>query len=150
MCGICGEVRTRGDVSLASLSAVNAAMQARGPDAGGVFAQGGKAFGHRRLSILDLAPASQQPMVDDELGLASSSTAASTTIRELRADLEGHGLPLLLHGDTEVIFKAYHRWGAACVERFFGMFAFALYERNRAVVLARDRLGIKPLYYDQQ
>ena len=148
MCGICGEVRTRGDVSLASLSAMNAAMQPRGPDAGGVFAQGGMAFGHRRLSILDLAPASQQPMIDNELGLGVVFNGCIYNFSELRDELKSKGYRFFSQGDTEVILKAWHAWGSSCVARFKGMFAFALWERDSGrVVLVRDRLGVKPLYY---
>src|SRR3954467_3703565 len=88
MCGICGEVRTLGDVCLAGLARMTGSMQARGPDASGVFAQGAMAFGHRRLSILDLAPASQQPMVDNELGLGIVFNGCIYNFRELRAELE--------------------------------------------------------------
>jgi asparagine synthase (glutamine-hydrolysing) len=148
MCGICGEVRTSGDVSLASLSAMTQSMRARGPDAAGVFAQGRRAFGHRRLSILDLAPASQQPMTDNELGLGIVFNGCVYNFRELRAELQGKGYRFFSEGDTEVILKSWHAWGAACVQRFKGMFAFALWERDSGrVALVRDRLGIKPLYY---
>jgi len=148
MCGICGEVRTSGEVSLASLSAMTQSMQARGPDAAGMFAQGRRAFGHRRLSILDLAPASQQPMTDNELGLGIVFNGCIYNFRELRTELEGKGYRFFSEGDTEVILKSWHAWGAACVQRFKGMFAFALWERDSGrVSLARDRLGIKPLYY---
>src|ERR1700760_763709 len=148
MCGICGEVRTRGDVSLASLSAVTGAMHARGPDAGGLFMQGTHAFGHRRLSILDLASASQQPMIDSELGLGIVFNGCIYNFRELRAELQARGYRFFSEGDTEVILKAYHAWGASCVTRFKGMFAFALWERDSGrVLLVRDRLAIKPLYY---
>jgi len=113
-----------------------------------VFAQGGMAFGHRRLSILDLAPASQQPMTDNELGLGVVYNGCIYNFRELRAELEGKGYRFFSDGDTEVILKAWHAWGASCVTRFKGMFAFALWERDSGrVVLVRDRLGIKPLYY---
>jgi asparagine synthase (glutamine-hydrolysing) len=137
-------------VSLAALSAMTKSMRARGPDAAGVFAQGGQAFGHRRLSILDLAPASQQPMTDNELGLGIAFNGCIYNFRELRAELQGKGYRFFSDGDTEVILKAYHAWGADCVKRFKGMFAFALWERDSGrVVLARDRLGIKPLYYTE-
>jgi asparagine synthase (glutamine-hydrolysing) len=150
MCGICGEIRTRGDVSLASLSAMTQSMYARGPDAAGAFAQGRYAFGHRRLSILDLAPASQQPMTDNELGLGVVFNGCIYNFRELRAELRAKGYRFFSDGDTEVILKAYHAWGSSCVQRFKGMFAFALWERDSGrVVLARDRLGIKPLYYSE-
>jgi asparagine synthase (glutamine-hydrolysing) len=120
---------------------------ARGPDAAGFFAQGGAAFGHRRLSILDLQPTGQQPMVDAELGLAVVFNGCIYNFRELRAELTAKGYRFFSACDTEVILKAYHAWGARCVARFHGMFAFALWERDSGrVVLARDRLGIKPLY----
>src|SRR4051794_28196574 len=150
MCGICGELRTAGDVSLAGLSRMTEAMLPRGPDASGVFAQGAMAFGHRRLSILDLAAASQQPMLDSELGLGLVFNGCIYNFRELRSELRGKGYRFFSEGDTEVILKSYHAWGKDCVRRFKGMFAFALWERDTGrVTLARDRLGIKPLYYTE-
>jgi asparagine synthase (glutamine-hydrolysing) len=123
-------------------------MQDRGPDAAGLFTQGMLGFGHRRLSILDLAPASQQPMVDNELGLGLVFNGCVYNFRELRSELQAAGYRFFSEGDTEVILKAYHAWGTDCVQKFKGMFAFALWERDTGrVVLARDRLGIKPLYY---
>jgi asparagine synthase (glutamine-hydrolysing) len=150
MCGICGEIRTRGDVSVKTLANTTRAMAARGPDAEGFFAQGQLAFGHRRLSILDLAPASQQPMMDSELGLGIVFNGCIYNFRELRDELKAKGYRFFSQGDTEVILKSYHAWGVECVLRFKGMFAFALWERDSGrVVLARDRLGIKPLYYTE-
>src|SRR3954451_14385141 len=150
MCGICGEVRTGGDVCLAGLSRMTGSMQARGPDASGVFAQGAMAFGHRRLSILDLAASSQQPMVDNELARRLVFTGCSYSAGELRSELRAKGDLFFSEGDNEVILKAYHAWGKDCVRRFKGMFAFALWERDSGrVMLARDRLGIKPLYYTE-
>src|SRR3954449_4860651 len=148
MCGICGEVRTSGEISIAAISRITRAMYSRGPDAAGLFAQGSQAFGHRRLSILDLAPSSQQPMVDNELGLGVVFNGCIYNFRELRMELLGKGYRFFSQGDTEVILKAYHAWGPTCVRRFKGMFAFAIWERDSGrVVIARDRLGIKPLYY---
>ena len=122
-------------------------MRPRGPDAGGFFAQGAAAFGHRRLSILDLQATGQQPMVDSELGLAVVFNGCIYNFRELRGELARKGYRFFSTCDTEVILKAYHAWGARCVERFLGMFAFAIWERDSGrVVLARDRLGIKPMY----
>jgi asparagine synthase (glutamine-hydrolysing) len=148
MCGICGEVRTGRDASVAALSSMTDAMRARGPDASGIHIQQNIGFGHRRLSILDLAPASQQPMVDSELGLGLVFNGCIYNFRELRSELRELGYRFFSEGDTEVILKAYHAWGANCVQRFKGMFAFAVWERDSGrVVLARDRLGIKPLYF---
>ena len=150
MCGICGEVRSSGDVSLVELSKATQSMRSRGPDAAGSFAQGPLAFGHRRLSILDLAPSSQQPMMDNDLGLGVVFNGCIYNFRELRAELEGNDYRFFSQGDTEVILKAYHAWGPACVRKFKGMFAFAIWERDSGTAfLARDRLGIKPLYYTE-
>src|SRR3954454_13576930 len=150
MCGFCGEVRTSGDVSLVELSRATESMQSRGPDAAGFFAQGSIAFGHRRLSVLDPAPSSQQPMVDNELGLGGVFNGCIYNFRELQTELREKGYRFFSQGDTEVILKAYHAWGPDCVRKFKGMFAFAIWERESGrVVLARDRLGIKPLYYTE-
>ena len=148
MCGICGEVTFDGTAASDSLAAMNARMWARGPDAGGTFSQDRVAFGHRRLSIIDLAAASQQPMIDPVLGLAAVFNGCIYNYRELRGDLAAKGYRFFSQGDTEVILKAYAEWGPRCVERFHGMFAFAVWERDSGrIVLVRDRLGIKPLYY---
>ncbi len=113
-----------------------------------MFAQGNVAFGHRRLSIIDLSERAQQPMIDPELGLAIVFNGCIYNYRELRRELDGRGYRFFSSGDTEAILKAYHAWGPHCVERLNGMFAFAIWERDtHAVTLARDRLGIKPLYY---
>ncbi|MGJ4950934.1 N-acetylglutaminylglutamine amidotransferase [Bradyrhizobium sp. HKCCYLS20291] len=150
MCGICGEIRHSGQPALAALGRVNDAMQARGPDGAGLFVQGGIALGHRRLSILDLSSAAQQPMIDAALGLGIAFNGCIYNFRELRSELQAKGYRFFSDGDTEVILKAYHAWGKACVQRFKGMFAFAVWERDSGrVVLARDRLGIKPLYYTE-
>jgi asparagine synthase (glutamine-hydrolysing) len=123
------------------------ALQPRGPDAVGSFSQGCIAFGHRRLSIIDLSPTSQQPMLDPELGLAIVFNGCIYNYRELRLELSAKGYRFFSYGDTEVILKSYAEWGPRCVERFCGMFAFAIWERSSGrIVLARDRLGIKPLY----
>ena len=151
MCGICGEIRfDDSKASVAAIDAMSQALKSRGPDAGGLFLQNQIAFGHRRLSILDLSPASQQPMVDSELGLAIVFNGCIYNFRDLRRELRDKGYRFFSTGDTEVILKAYHAWGPRCVERFHGMFAFAIAERNSGrVVLARDRLGIKPMYLAQ-
>src|SRR4051794_26729131 len=147
MCGICGIISTRPDAEAALIQRMLGPLEHRGPDASGVLVQGSFGFGHRRLSILDLAPTSQQPMTDPELGIGIVFNGCIYNFKALRAELLGLGYRFFSDGDTEVILKAYHAWGSRCVERFFGMFAFAIWERDSGrVVLARDRLGIKPLY----
>ena len=127
---------------------MTALQQARGPDGYGVSVSPGKAFGHRRLKIMDLSDAAQQPMVDPQLGLGIVFNGAVYNHPELRKELEALGYVFYSHGDTEVLLKAYHAWGPDFVQRLNGMFAFAIWERDSGrVLLGRDRLGIKPLYY---
>jgi asparagine synthase (glutamine-hydrolysing) len=151
MCGICGELRfdqTRPDRS--ALDRMTAVLARRGPDDQGLYTRGPVALGHRRLAIIDLTPRSHQPMIDPDLGLALVFNGTIYNYKELRADLARAGYRFFSEGDTEVILKAYHRWGDACVERLYGMFAFGLWDEARQrLVLARDRVGIKPLYYAQ-
>jgi asparagine synthase (glutamine-hydrolysing) len=151
MCGLCGEIRFDGDrPNELAVRAMLYAMQARGPDAEGLWARNHIALGHRRLSILDLSTASGQPMVDAALGLSIVFNGCIYNFRELRRELEGAGYRFISDGDTEVILKAYHAWGSHCVDRLNGMFAFAIVEHESGrLVLARDRLGIKPLYYTE-
>ncbi|HSO79110.1 MAG TPA: N-acetylglutaminylglutamine amidotransferase, partial [Chromatiaceae bacterium] len=149
MCGICGELRFDG--APADLGAVNRMMdqiRRRGPDHGGSWSDGGLGFGHRRLAIIDLSIRSNQPMVDPELGLALVFNGAIYNYRELRQELAALGYHFFSDGDTEVILKAWHAWGEDCVARLHGMFAFGLWDMNRRVLfLARDRFGVKPLYW---
>ncbi len=149
MCGICGEFRFNGqDVSGTMVEAAMNIMSGRGPDAQGMYVQESAALGHRRLKIFDLSSRSQQPMVDSQLGMAIVYNGAIYNYRELREELEGKGYTFFSSGDTEVLLKAYHAWGKDCFKRLNGMFAFAIWKRDTGeVVMARDRLGIKPLYY---
>ena len=151
MCGICGEVRF--DTLEASRGRVQAMvdhLSPRGPDASGLWAQNETAFGHRRLKIIDLSDNAQQPMVDPDLGLVIVFNGCIYNYAELRQELSGLGYRFFSTGDTEVVLKAWHAWGRRCVDRFHGMFAFAIRERDSGrVILARDRLGIKPLYLNQ-
>ena len=149
MCGIAGELRFDGmPCEVASLAGMTEAQSRRGPDAHGLHLQPGRGFGHRRLKIMDLSDASQQPMFDPLLGVGIVFNGAVYNHPELRRELEGKGYRFYSHGDTEVLLKAYHAWGPDFVERLNGMFAFAIWERDSGrVVLGRDRLGIKPLYY---
>ncbi|HSO18447.1 MAG TPA: N-acetylglutaminylglutamine amidotransferase, partial [Desulfosarcina sp.] len=149
MCGICGQFTFNGrETSTRCVEKMTDALQRRGPDAKGLFVQGAAALGHRRLKIIDLSERAHQPMVDNDLGLSIIFNGAIYNYPDLRQDLEDKGYVFFSSGDTEVILKAYHAWGRDCVRRFNGMFAFAVYERDRGrLFLARDRLGIKPLYY---
>jgi asparagine synthase (glutamine-hydrolysing) len=148
MCGICGEVRFNGQsADVAAVARMTGAMVSRGPDSDGVVAHGPVALGHRRLSIIDLSAHGAQPMVDSDLGLSLVFNGCIYNYQELRKELEALGYQFFSTADSEVLIKAFHRWGPRCVERFKGMFAFAIAERDTGVVtLGRDRLGIKPLY----
>lgn len=151
MCGICGELRfdhTAPDEVL--ISRMNEKLVRRGPDDEGIHITGPMGFGHRRLSVIDLSDRSHQPMLDKELGLSLVFNGAIYNYRELRTQLQGLGYRFFSDGDTEVIIKAYHQWGEHCVDHLHGMFAFAIWnEKEHKLFLARDRLGIKPLYYSQ-
>lgn len=126
-------------------------MTRRGPDGSGIVVRGPVGLGHRRLKIIDLSDAAQQPMVDSHLGLHIVYNGAIYNYRELRESLEAKGYRFFSTGDTEVILKAFHAWGKDCVRRFNGMFAFAIHERDTGrLTLARDRIGIKPLYLNDQ
>jgi asparagine synthase (glutamine-hydrolysing) len=148
MCGICGEIRFDQKMpSAAALSAMLDCMAPRGPDGSGAVIHGNAALGHRRLKIIDLSERARQPMEDPELGLTIAFNGCIYNYPELRRDLEDKGYRFFSSGDTEVILKAWHAWGETCVERFHGMFAFVLVERESGrTVMARDRFGIKPLY----
>ena len=149
MCGICGQISFNGQAAdVTPVIKMTERMKERGPDALGLFVHGGNAIGHRRLKIIDLSERAHQPMVDNALGLSIVYNGAIYNYDELRAILQGEGYDFFSHGDTEVILKAYHAWGKNCVQRFNGMFAFAITHRDSGeTFIARDRLGIKPLYF---
>ncbi|GAB4399089.1 MAG: N-acetylglutaminylglutamine amidotransferase [Rhodoferax sp.] len=135
---------------MAAVSRMSAALARRGPDHSGVWSDGPLGLGHRRLSIIDLSPHANQPMVDAELGLTLVFNGVIYNYRELRQQLQSLNYHFFSDGDTEVILKAYHAWGDQCVTRFVGMFALALWDApRRQLFLARDRLGKKPLYLSQ-
>ncbi|CAN5599917.1 N-acetylglutaminylglutamine amidotransferase [soil metagenome] len=151
MCGICGEIRFDGNsADVAAVTRMTDAMALRGPDSDGVVAHGPVALGHRRLSIIDLSARGAQPMVDSELGLTLVFNGCIYNYQDLRRELEAVGYRFFSAADSEVVIKGFHRWGTRCVEHFKGMFAFAIVDtRSGVVTLARDRLGIKPLYLAQ-
>jgi asparagine synthase (glutamine-hydrolysing) len=148
MCGIAGEIRTDGQrADTAAVEAMADAMKARGPDGAGTWHRWNVALSHRRLSIIDLSERGAQPMVDEGLGLTLVFNGCLYEHKALRAELERDGYTFTSTSDTEVLLKAWHRWGEDCLDRLVGMFAFAVVEhRSGRVFLARDRLGIKPLY----
>jgi len=152
VCGICGELRLDGaPADLGALAVMMERLERRGPDHGGSYSDGALGMGHRRLSIIDLSIRSNQPMVDPELGLVLVFNGTIYNYRELRTELQGKGYRFFSDGDSETILKAWHAWGEGCVERLHGMFAFAIWDQSRRVLfLARDRFGIKPLYWSKQ
>ena len=147
MCGICGELRPEGAADVGAVARMGNAMRDRGPDGDGMWAQGPHALGHRRLKIIDLSERGSQPMVDPELGLAIVFNGCIDNYPALRDELIGEGYRFFSTSDTEVMLKAYHRWGEGFAERLKGMFAFCIVEHDSGrAVLGRDRLGIKPIY----
>jgi asparagine synthase (glutamine-hydrolysing) len=147
MCGFAGEFARDRAADVAAVERMAAKLARRGPDGRGSWSSGPIALAHRRLKIIDLSDRGTQPVIDAALGIALVFNGCIYNYRELRDELERYGYAFFSTSDSEVIAKAYHRWGTTCVEHFAGMFAFALAERDTGrLVLARDRLGIKPLY----
>jgi asparagine synthase (glutamine-hydrolysing) len=148
MCGIAGvltAINQKPDPEL--LAQMNDALYHRGPDGSGYYITQGVGFGHRRLSIIDLA-GGHQPMTSDDDLVTITYNGEIYNFPELREELKVLGYHFNTVSDTEVILKAYHAWGAASVKRFRGMFVFAIHDkRTDEVFIVRDRLGIKPLFY---
>lgn len=147
MCGICGEIYWNGQqADISRLSPMLKEMEKRGPDDEGVWVRDQVGLGHRRLSIIDLSDAGHQPMHDQEFSLVFNGCIYN--YQSLTAELKALGHEFVTHSDTEVILKAYRQWGLECVQHFEGMFAFAIWDDDQQqLLLARDRMGIKPLYY---
>lgn len=146
MCGICGLAGV--NAGEARVRAMLARLSHRGPDDEGLWSSDGIALGHRRLAILDLSPAGHQPMVTDDGLLATVVNGEIYNYPDLRSVYEHRGARFRSHCDSEVVLHAYRADGAEAVSTFNGMFAFALWDKaRRTLVLARDRLGIKPIYY---
>ncbi|MEU7434930.1 asparagine synthase (glutamine-hydrolyzing) [Streptomyces sioyaensis] len=152
MCGITGWISYDNDLTTQrpTLDTMTATMACRGPDAAGIWLDTHAAFGHRRLAVIDI-DGGTQPMTVDHDGRTLIVTTYSGEVynyRELRAELTGLGHTFRTHSDTEVVLHAYLEWGEACAERLNGMYAFALWDpRTEELLLIRDRMGIKPLYY---
>lgn len=151
MCGIAGYVNFRGNpASSVVLKRMTDAIIHRGPDGEGQWVEGAVAIGHRRLAIIDLSPAGHQPMISADHRYVLSYNGEIYNFQELRLELEAEGYWFRSRTDSEVVLYAFAKWGPACVEKFNGMFAFALWDRQeKELHLFRDRYGIKPLYYAQ-
>ena len=150
MCGICGQLRFDGDTpSSESLDNMMNKLARRGPDSNGKWLEGKIGFGHQRLSIIDLSSSGSQPMIDSLLKLTLVFNGTIYNYKQLRSRLIGKGYSFFSSSDTEVIIKAYHYWGEDCVNHLDGMFAFAIWDKpSKKLFIARDRMGIKPLYYN--
>ncbi len=149
MCGITGIFDTRFDrqVDRAVLARMNDAQFHRGPDEGSVHLEPGLGFGHRRLSIIDVATG-QQPLFNEDGSVVVVFNGEIYNYQTLIPELQALGHVFHTKSDTEVIVHAWEAWGPACVQRLRGMFAFALWDRNRKTLfMARDRLGVKPMFY---
>ncbi|MES2831347.1 MAG: XrtA/PEP-CTERM system amidotransferase [Pseudomonadota bacterium] len=149
MCGIVGIFDTLGfrEIDPALVSRMNQTQHHRGPDEGDVYTEPGIGFGHRRLSIIDLS-SGQQPLFNEDHSVVVVFNGEIYNYAQLMEELLALGHTFRTRCDTEVIVHAWEQWGQACVERFRGMFAFGLWDRNQQTFfMARDRLGVKPLYY---
>jgi asparagine synthase (glutamine-hydrolysing) len=149
MCGITGIFDTRGNrpVDVSVLRRMNDSQHHRGPDEGSVHVEPGLGFGHRRLSIIDIATG-QQPLFNEDGCVAIVFNGEIYNYQELIPELQAAGHVFHTKSDTEVIVHAWEQWGEDCVQRLRGMFAFAIWDRNRQTLfMARDRLGVKPMYY---
>ena len=150
MCGICGQLRfDNKSVDSKDLNIMMSKIARRGPDSSGEWAQTGVGFGHQRLSIIDLSNHAHQPMEDQVLDLVLVFNGTIYNYKALRVELSKQGYEFFSQSDTEVILKAYHFWGKDCVLHLDGMFAFCIWDKKQQhLFVARDRMGIKPLYFN--
>lgn len=151
MCGIAGELSFDALVDPDVLRRMTDALVHRGPDDEGLYCDGRIGLGHRRLSIIDLSPGGHQPMWTSDRTMAIVFNGEVYNYREIRPELEARGYSFVGDSDTEVVINAIHCWGLeAALQRFIGMFAFAVWDtRDRSLLLVRDRVGVKPLYYQK-
>ena len=148
MCGIAGLVHFSERVEPARLQRAGDLLNARGPDDSGVWAEDNVGLAHRRLSVLDLSAAGHQPMISAHGRYVIVYNGEIYNYRSLRDELSIGAHAWRSHSDTEVILEAYRRWGVECLDRFHGMFAFAIWDRTeKSLFAARDRMGVKPFYY---
>lgn len=148
MCGIAGKLDWRGGADIPSVRKMTDRLANRGPDSGGFFAEGPVVLGHRRLSIIDLREIANQPMGDSTNRFQIVFNGEIYNFREIRTELETLGVVFTTKGDTEVLLESYRLWGLSFLDKLNGMFALAMWDRrDRKLLLARDRMGEKPLYY---
>jgi len=149
MCGITGIFNVTGDpISVHTIRMMTDVVRHRGPDDEGFWVESFIGFGHRRLAIIDLSPLARQPMRSDDGNLVITYNGEVYNFQNLRVELEEKGYRFRSKCDTEVVLKSYQHWGKECVHKFNGMFAFAVWDNKKSTLfLARDRYGIKPLYY---
>ncbi len=148
MCGIVGIVNFQSNVDPEMLREAAATLRLRGPDDAGVWVSENVGLGHRRLSVIDVSPTGHQPMFSADGRYVLVYNGEIYNFREIRQLLDGSGRRWRSQSDTEVILEAYARWGPGCVEHLHGMFAFAIWDlQARVMYAARDRMGVKPLYY---
>ena len=149
MCGIAGVFQLDGQpVSNAAIKRMTDVIGHRGPDGEGQYVDGSVGLGHRRLAIIDLSPLGRQPMANEDGSVVLIYNGELFNFQELRVRLQATGHRFVSQSDTEVILHAYEEWGVDCVTLFNGQFAFAVWDRaKQRLFLARDRFGVKPLYY---
>ncbi|MDD5433084.1 MAG: asparagine synthase (glutamine-hydrolyzing) [Candidatus Pacebacteria bacterium] len=150
MCGITGIWDFKNKISEGTLEKMTDCLYLRGPDDSGIFVdpKNNIGFGHRRLSILDLSPAGHQPMANDDQTIWITFNGEVYNFAEIRKELEVKDYKFKSNSDTEIIIKSYQEWGIDCIQKFRGMFAFAIWDaKKEKLFLVRDRAGVKPLYY---
>jgi len=149
MCGIAGILYfDKSPVHPGQLNGITTALAHRGPDAHGIWHSNGIGLGHRRLAVQDLHSRANQPMMTDDGRYIITYNGEIYNFRELRKELQGLGFSFRTNSDTEVVLNAFAAWGNECLKRFNGMFAFAIWDnKNNILFIARDRYGIKPIYY---
>jgi len=152
MCGVVGTINIDGQpVSKEVVKSMTDIISHRGPDGEGQWVDGNIGLGHRRLSIIDLSTSADQPMISHDNNYVISYNGEIYNFKEIRSELQALGHKFFSESDTEVVLNAMIQWGDDAINRFNGMFAFALWDRKRKILtLARDRYGIKPLYYSKQ
>jgi len=148
MCRIAGIVDSTSTTLKEDILKMRDAMHRGGPDDSGLYFHNTLAFGHRRLSIIDLSSAGHQPMISEDKNLVLCYNGEIYNFKQIRSDLENTGALFNTNTDSEVVLKAFEKWGNACFKKFNGMFALAIYNKAKnEITLARDHAGIKPLYY---